>query len=62
MSVDYTQRPKGGNKYLTVGDLLEMAEKIKKLEIPHERLLRVDGVIGWGNELRGLGLKENKKA
>jgi len=58
--MSYIQHPKSG-KYLTVGDLEDMVAKLKMLEVPKDTLLSVQGVTGWHNELRGLGVKESKK-
>lgn len=58
MDKEYVQHPKGGNKYLTVGDLLDMADELRRDEVPRERLVLVEGVISFRNELRGLRIKK----
>lgn len=59
--MDYTKRPKPGNKFMTVGDAREMLEDLARMEVPDDELLRVDGIIGWNGEVRGLGIKAKKK-
>lgn len=58
MEKEFSQKPKGGNKFITVGDLLDFAEGLRREEVPRERLVLVDGITGWGNELRGLKIKK----
>jgi hypothetical protein len=59
-NLDHVWRPTPGNKFMTVGDAKKMLAEMAKLEIPDDTLLRVDGVIGWNAEVRGLGIKEKK--
>ena len=61
MDEQLTQRPKGANKYLNVGDILDMADDLRKREIPRERMVVVSGVTGWKGELRGLTVSMHKK-
>lgn len=58
MDKEYVQHPKGGNKYITVGDLLDFADGLRKDEVARERLVLVEGVISFRNELRGLRIKK----
>ena len=52
-----TQRPAPGSKFMCVGDILKMADDLRHREIPIDRLVIVEGVIGWKGELRGLTVK-----
>lgn len=58
MDKEYVQRPSGDNKYLTVGDLLDMADELRRDEVPRERLLVVEGPINLRNNLRGLRIRK----
>jgi hypothetical protein len=57
----YMRWPKGSGKFFTVGDFLEMAEDLKRREVPHESLVIIGGRIGWSNEVRQLGVKTKKE-
>jgi hypothetical protein len=59
--MELVQHPKGDNKFLTVAELLELADACRKYDIDTKRLLCADGIIGIRNELRGLKVKENQK-
>jgi hypothetical protein len=58
MDKEYVQRPKGDGKYLTVGDLLEMADALRRDEVPHDRLLVLEGAINLRNNIRGLRIRK----
>jgi len=60
MDETLAQRPKAG-KYLTVGDILDMADDLKRREVPRDRIIKAEGVIGWGGEVRGLIVKMHQK-
>jgi hypothetical protein len=55
--MELVQHPKGDNKFLTVADLLELADACRKYEIDTKRLVLVDGMISLRNELRGLRVR-----
>jgi len=58
MEKEYIQRPKGANKFLTVGDLLDFADGLRRDEVPRERIVLAEGIISLRNELRGLRIKK----
>ena len=60
LDINYVQRPSDG-KFLRVKDLLELADKVRADEVSPDSFLSVIGVTGWGNELRGLGVRAPKK-
>ena len=59
--MELTQYPKGDNKFITVAELLELADACRKYEIDTKRLVCAEGVIGMGNNaLRGIKVKETR--
>lgn len=55
--MELVQHPKGDNKFITVAELIELADACKRFDIDTKRLVVVEGAIGWGMELRGLKIK-----
>jgi hypothetical protein len=55
--MELVQHPKGDNKFLTVAELLELADACRKYEVDTGRAVLVEGMIGLRNELRGLRIK-----
>lgn len=58
--MEIIQTPKGDRKYITVEDLLELADACRQYEIDPQRLITIEGTTGWGNEIRGLKVKNKK--
>lgn len=58
MAKEYVQHPKGANKFLTVGDLLDFADELRRDEVPRERVVLAEGMISLRNEMRGLRIKK----
>lgn len=55
--MDLVQHPKSPNKFLTVAELLELADACRKYEIDTRKPVLVEGMISLRNELRGLKVK-----
>ena len=55
--MELIQRPSGDNKFITVAELLELADACRKYDIDPKRLVLVEGVTGMGSQLRGLRIK-----
>lgn len=60
--MELIQRPKGDNKFLTVAELLELADACREQELDPKRIVCAEGIIGRGNALRGLRIKEQKNS
>jgi hypothetical protein len=50
-------KPSGDNKFITVAELLELADACRHQEIDPKRIVCADGPISLRNELRGLRIK-----
>ena len=55
--MELVQHPKGDNKFLTVAELLELADACRKFEIDTKKIVCAEGMISLKNELRGLRIK-----
>lgn len=55
--MELVAHPKGDNKFITVAELLELADACRKFEIDTKRVILADGMISLRNEMRGLRIK-----